>query len=89
MGFLRLYDDPDKPEYYLWRLMIDARYQKNGFGQQAVELLIEYVRTRPNARELLTSVVQAEGDPQGFYERLGFKLTGDYEDGEAVMCLTL
>ncbi len=89
VGFIMLWDNPAKPEYYLWRLMIDVRYQQNGFGQRAVELLIEYVRTRPNASELLTSVVQAEGGPQGFYERLGFELTGDYEDGEAVMCLTL
>ena len=89
VGFIMLWDNPAKPEYYLWRLMIDVRYQKNGFGQRAVELLIEHVKTRPNASELLTSVVQAEGGPQGFYERLGFELTGAYEDGEAVMCLTL
>ena len=89
VGFVMLWDDPAKPEYYLWRLMIDARYQGNGFGQRAVELLIEHVRPRPNATELFTSVVQAEGGPQGFYERLGFELTGDYEDGEAVMRLAL
>ena len=89
VGFLMLYDDPEKPEYYLWRLMIDERYQGNGFGRRAVELLIRHVRTRPNARELFTSVVQADGGPQGFYERLGFALTGDYEDGEAVMRLSL
>lgn len=89
VGFIMLWDNPAKPEYYLWRLMIDARYQGSGFGQRAVELLIKHVRTRPNASELLTSVVQVEGGPQGFYERLGFELTGDYEDGEAVMRLTL
>jgi len=89
VGFVMLWDDPDKPEYYLWRLMIDARYQGSGFGRRAVELLIRHVRSRPNASELLTSVVQANGGPQGFYERLGFELTGDYEDGEAVMRLAL
>lgn len=89
VGFIMLWDNPAKPEYYLWRLMIDAQYQGNGFGHRAVELLVEHVRTRPNASELLTSVVQAEGGLQGFYERLGFELTGDYEDGEPVMCLTL
>lgn len=89
VGFVMLWDDPDKPEYYLWRLMIDARYQGNGFGRRAVKLLIRHVRSRPNASELLTSVVQADGGPQGFYERLGFELTGDYEEGEAVMRLAL
>ena len=89
VGFVMLWDDPDKPEYYLWRLMIDARYQGSGFGRWAVELLIRHVRTRPNASELLTSVVQADAGPQGFYERLGFESTGYYEEGEAVMRLAL
>lgn len=89
VGFVLLWDDPDKPEYYLWRLMIDARYQGNGFGRRAVKLLIRHVRSRPNASELFTSVVQADGGPQGFYERLGFELIGDYEEGEAVMRLAL
>ena len=89
VGFVMLWDDPDKPEYYLWRLMIDARYQGSGFGRRAVELLIRHVRTQPNASELLTSAIQTDGGPQGFYERLGFELTGDYEEGEAVMRLAL
>ena len=89
VGFLMLEDRPDKPEYYVWRFMIDARWQGMGFGRRAMELLIEHVKTRPNARELLTSVVQAEGGPQGFYESLGFALTGEYDEGEAMMRLPL
>jgi len=69
--------------------MIDNHYQKMGFGFKAMQLLIEHVKTRPNATEFLTSVVQKEGGPQGFYEKLGFKLTGEYEDGEAMMSLKL
>lgn len=89
VGFVMLEDQPEKPEYYLWRFMIDARYQGMGYGRRAIALLIEHVRTRPNATELLTSVVQEPGGPQGFYETLGFELTGKYEDGEAMMSLPL
>lgn len=89
VGFLMLEDQPQKPEYYLWRLMIDHRYQNLGFGRRALALLIEHVRTRPSATELFTSVVQEEGGPQPFYESLGFELTGEYEDGEAMMRLPL
>jgi diamine N-acetyltransferase len=89
VGFVMLHDEPEKPEYFLWRFMIDARYQGMGFGRRALDLLIAQVRTRPHASELLTSVVQAEGGPQAFYERLGFQLTGQYEDGEAIMRLRL
>ena len=89
VGFVMLYDDPEKPEYFLWRFMIDARYQGMGFGRRALELLIEHVRTRPGASELLTSVHQADGGPQGFYEGSGFVLTGEYEEGEALLRLVL
>jgi diamine N-acetyltransferase len=89
VGFAMLEDNPEKAEYFLWRFMIDARYQGMNFGRRAMELVIAYVNTRPNATELLTSVIQAEGGPQGFYESLGFELTGEYEDGEAMMRLGL
>lgn len=89
VGFAMVEDQPEKAEYYLWRFMIDARYQKLGLGRQAMQLLIAHVATRPDATEFLTSVVQAEGGPQGFYESLGFKLTGEIEEGEAMLRLPL
>ena len=87
VGFIMLSDRPEQPEYFLWRFMIDGRYQRLGFGRRALQLLIDHVRARPDATELLTSVVQSQGGPQVFYEGLGFELTGEYEDGEAVMRL--
>lgn len=89
VGFAMLADSPEKAEYYLWRFMIDARYQGLGFGRKAMDLLIAHVRTRPNAAEFLLSCVQGDGSPQAFYEKIGFELTGAYEDGEAVMRLRL
>ena len=77
IGFVMLEDKPEEAEYYLWRFMIDARYQGLGFGRRALLLVIDRIRTRSNATELLTSVVRAEGSPQDFYKKLGFKLTSD------------
>ena len=59
-------DNPEKQEYFLWRLMIGTPYQGKGFGRRAIELLIQYVRTRPAAKELLVSCGQGEGGPEGF-----------------------
>ncbi len=89
VGFVMLDDQPEKPEYYLWRYMIDARYQKMGFGRQALQLLIEHVKTRPNATELFLSYVPKETGPKGFYEKLGFVHTGKEEDGEVEMKIDL
>lgn len=92
VGFAMLADDPDAadgPLYYLWRFMIDERYQKMGFGQQAMHLLIEHVKTRPNATVFLLSYVPEEGGPKEFYEGVGFKDTGKEHDGELEMKLDL
>ena len=89
IGFVMLEDKPEEAEYYLWRFMIDARYQGMGFGRRALLLVIDRIKTRPNATQLLTSVVRGSGSPQGFYEKLGFKLTGEYEEEEAIMRLIL
>ena len=85
VGFLMLSDDASKQEYFIWRLMIDAQYQKLGFAKKTMELLFDYVRTRPGAKEILVSYRPGDEGPQGFYEKLGFTPTGDVEDGEVVM----
>jgi diamine N-acetyltransferase len=85
VGFVMLHDEPGERKYYLWRFMVDHRYQKCGYGARALSQVIEYVRQRPGAHELLTSVVPGEGSPGSFYEKLGFVYTGDIEDEERVM----
>lgn len=89
VGFLMLADEPRKPEYFLWRLMIATDYQGFGFGKQAMKLLVDHVKTRPQATELFTSYVPGEGSPGAFYHRLGFVDTGEIEDDENVTRLAL
>lgn len=90
VGFLMLDDRPNEASYFLWRFMIDARYQKFGYGKRAIELLIEHVKTRPNAKELGVSCVpEGDGSPCPFYEKLGFVYTGEKDEDELVMKLKL
>jgi diamine N-acetyltransferase len=90
VGFLMLEDKSDEASYFLWRFMIDARYQKFGFGKRAVEVLIKHVKTRPNAKELGVSCVpEGEGSPCPFYEKMGFVYTGEKDEDELVMKLHL
>lgn len=89
VGFVMLYDDPETTDYFLWRFMIDSRYQGMHFGERAIGLLIDYVRSLPGATELMVSYVPAEGSPEPFYTGLGFIHTGEVHDGENVMKLDL
>lgn len=75
--------------YYLWRLLIGAEHQRRGYGTAALDLVVEYVRTRPGAVELVTSAVPGRGSPTSFYERYGFRATGGMLDGEHVYALPL
>lgn len=82
VGFVMLSDDEDKPRYYLWRFMIDAAHQGKGYGRAAMELVHEYVRTRPGGDRIYLSYVPAEGGPEPFYKGLGYVDTGTEHGGE-------
>ncbi len=95
VGFVMLSDgitvvNPDYlGPYYLWRLLIDRRHQGRGHGGAALRLAVEHVRTRADARVLITSVAQGPASPVGFYLTQGFRLTGDVHQGELVLELVL
>jgi diamine N-acetyltransferase len=95
VAFVMLSDGipPDRTEYlgpyFLWRLLVDARYQRRGYGRAVLDLVVDHVRTRPRAERLLTSYVPGEEGPLGFYLRYGFTPRGDTFDGEPVLTLPL
>jgi GNAT superfamily N-acetyltransferase len=93
VGFVMISDEVDGPGYvpqYLWRLLIDQRYQGRGYGTAALDLIVEYFRGRPGVEVLWTSCGEGEGGPLGFYERYGFTQTGDRVfDNEILLRLSL
>lgn len=89
VGFVMLYTDVDKNEYFLWRFMIDARYQKLRFGSKALNLVVNHVSSFPGAVELRTSCVPKKGGPEPFYAKQGFKPTGKMLGDEVELCLIL
>lgn len=79
-------DDPTYVgPYYLWRLLVDRRFQDRGYGTAALDLVVEHVRTRPDARTFLVSHVVGPASPVTFYQQYGFRLTGDVHEGEPIL----
>ena len=74
--------------WFLWRLLIDERHQRRGYGSAALARVIEIVRAA-GARELLSRFQAGDGDPWPFYERFGFVRTGEFDAGRAVIRLDL
>jgi diamine N-acetyltransferase len=95
VGFVMLADgvppgNEDIPwRYYLWRFLIDARFQGRGYGRAALDQVVAYLRSRPEADLLVTSVVPGNGSPLEFYLRYGFRTTGQMFDREQVLQLTV
>lgn len=95
VGFVMLGDDVPPGNrhipwrYYLWRMLIDARFQGRGYGRAGLDRVVAHLRTRPGADELVTSVVPGEGSPMGFYLKYGFHSTGEMFDHEHVLKLSL
>jgi diamine N-acetyltransferase len=91
VGFVMIADEVGSPEYiaqYLWKLLIDERFQRRGFGTATLDLIVEYFRTR-GVGTMWTSSVQGEGSPVAFYERYGFERTGDLHGDEILLRLEI
>jgi histidinol dehydrogenase len=94
VGLLLLWDarrDPDITEradqLYIWRLSIDARFQRQGHGQAAMRWLIEEAKRMGVASIGLSHV--PENPVGGFYAKFGFAYTGKVNDGENEMVLKI
>ena len=94
IGFIMLHigsdweDGIDCPGIFLWRFMIARDYQRKGYGQLAMTLLINHLRDLGIPR-LYTSYDLGEGSPEGFYKKLGFVPTGDYYGDEPEVVLEI
>jgi GNAT superfamily N-acetyltransferase len=72
----------------VWKLLIDYRHQRLGYGQEVMRQIVELIR-KEGATELLTSYALGDGSPASFYESLGFLPTGAIHDGEVLARLPL
>ena len=79
-------DDPNSA--YMWRLLIDRKHQRCGYGRAAIMEMCQWVRARGLPR-IFTSVVIGNSAAASLYASLGFIDTGRVIDGEDEMCLQL
>ena len=96
VGFVMLEDPTLLPDWLglaqvgLWRFMIDRQHQRRGVGRAALRLVADHVRSRPGGQTTLrTSCVSGPHSPIAFYEKFGFRRTGEFDDGEAILELRL
>lgn len=94
---LGIYDDNspvgliayDLDDYDIWRLMVDEKCQKRGYGRKALEKVIEILRHHGKLPEAITSVVPDNQAARNLYKSIGFRETGEIVDGQIMLSLSL
>lgn len=88
VGLVVVEDDPARP--LLRRFMIDASFQRRGYGAAALALVVgEIAGRRPGCRELWLRYRTGDGNPAPFYARFGFEEAGEDAQGRRLMRLLL
>jgi diamine N-acetyltransferase len=89
VGFIMYEIGRERGELHLSRLMIDQRYQHHGHGKGALDLLVEIAEGEPGIDTIALSTRPDNSYGIRFYERFGFRDTGELEDGEKAFVLHL
>ena len=62
----------EKNKFFLWRFMIDKKYQGKGYGKMALTQVINIIKSLKVFDNIKTSIVQGENSAEGFYRNFGF-----------------
>ncbi len=90
VGFVMYALDEDDGEYWIYRLMIDQRFQGRGCGREALRLVIARIRAEaPERRALYVSCEPDNAAALALYASFGFAPDGRVVDGETVLKLDL
>ena len=77
-----------KGNYNIWRLMIDKKFQGQGFGKKAMDLALEFVKTFPCkiAKYCWLSYESDNEVARQLYKSVGF-VEIDEKDGEEIVAI--
>ena len=82
-----------RDSYIIWRLMIDKRYQGRGYGREAMNLALDFVRSLPcgQAEYCWLSYEPENEVARRLYQSLGFQEVPEayYKNGEMPAILKL
>ncbi len=91
VGYVMVIYDYDVPEYDIWHMMIDEAEQGHGYGGEALDRVIEYIRTRPFGDSNRVALTCNKENPvaRKLYESKGFSPTGNEDEDEIEMAMTV
>ena len=89
VGYVMVIYDYDIPEYDIWHMMIDESMQGHGYGREALNQVIEYIRTKPfgNSDRIALTSNKTNSIARRLYENRGFSVTGAEDEDEIELVL--
>ncbi len=91
VGYVMVIYDYDVPEYDIWHMMIDRAEQGRGYGGDALDRVLEYIRTRPFGDSDRVALTCSRDNPvaRRLYESRGFAPTGAEDEDEIELAMTV
>lgn len=89
VGMALYHDCPDMEAYDLSQIFIDEHFQGKGYGKEATKLLIERMRAEKKYNKIVLCYIEGNDVAKLMYEGLGFRHTGEADEDEIVMELSL
>jgi len=87
VGFVMYCLDVEEGEYWVYRLLIDKKYQRKGFGKEAMQCVLSILRKDKEHTKVYISFEPENVGAKGLYESLGFTPDGRVIGEEIVYCL--
>ena len=85
-----MYDiDPETKRWELSRLMIDKNHQGNGYGKQAISLLLSQLKEKLGSIPFYTSIEPTNEAMKKLIQSFGFAPTGEIMWDEEVFCVKI
>ena len=91
VGYFMVIYDWDVPEYDIWHMMIDASAQGRGYGGEALDRVLAYIRTKPFGGSDRVALTCSKNNPiaRKLYESRGFSATGNEDEDEIELAMTI
>ena len=91
IGYVMVIYDYDIPEYDVWHMMIDESVQGKGYGSEALDRVIDYIRTKPFGDSGRVALTCNKNNliAKTLYENRGFASTGVEDEDEIEMAMTV
>lgn len=87
VGFLMYVNWEERQQYWIFRLLVDEKYQGHGYGRAAMRLAIERMRALPGCTQIYISYEPENNTARTLYASLGFVITGEIVGEEEVAVL--